>query len=228
MSYHKKHRNRRSVRLKGYDYSSPGEYFITICTQNRECLFGDVVDGKMVLNEFGKIAHDKWLKTESIRDNVELDLFIIMPNHMHAIFGITLGAYGNTPSYGNRPPHRNTPSHGNEIKSSTGAYRDTPLRGGENKPLDGADISHPRDETNKFQSPSKTVGAIVRGYKSSVTAQINKIRNTRGQKVWQRNYYEHIIRNDKSLNRIRDYIINNPMQWHEDRNCPGNILNKSS
>ncbi|MCG2587677.1 transposase [Rhodohalobacter sulfatireducens] len=88
MPSRKKH-NRRSIRLRDYDYSSPGEYFITICAQNRDCLFGEVLDGEMVLNEFGKIAHREWLQTENIRDNVKLDVFVIMPNHMHAIFGIT-------------------------------------------------------------------------------------------------------------------------------------------
>jgi REP element-mobilizing transposase RayT len=103
----RKNHNRQSIRLRDYDYSSPGEYFITICTQNRECLFGQVVDGQMVLNDFGEIANKEWLQTEIIRDNVELDVFVIIPNHMHAIFGITakieksgqsmVGAYSDTP-----------------------------------------------------------------------------------------------------------------------------------
>lgn len=184
----RKKRNRRSIRLRDYDYSSPGEYFITICTQNRECLFGEVVDGEMVLNEFGKIAHDEWLQTEKLRNNVELDVFVIMPNHMHAIFGITAAI--------------------KKFRQPTvGAYRHTPL--------------HETD--SKFKSPSKTVGAIVRGYKSTVTKQINQFRKTPGQRVWQRNYYEHIIRNKKSLNRIRKYILNNPALWVDDENHPDNI-----
>lgn len=130
----RKNRNRRSIRLRDYDYSSPGEYFITICTHNRECLFGEVVDGEMVLNDFGKIAHEEWFRTESIRDNVELDVFVIMPNHMHAIFGIK----ANINEFG---------------KPTVGAYSDTPLH----------------ESNSKFKLPSKTVGAIVRGYKSTVT-----------------------------------------------------------
>ncbi len=177
------HKNRRSIRLRDYDYSSPGEYFVTICTHKRECLFGDVVDGEMGLNEIGEIDNNEWLKTETIRDNVELGAFIIMPNHMHAIFGIV---------------------------ESLGAYRDTPL---------------PRDANSNpsFKSPSKTVGAIVRGYKSAVTTKINTLKNSAGQKIWQRNYYEHIIRNEKSFRRIQNYIINNPAKWGDDMNHPDNL-----
>lgn len=142
----------------------------------------------MVLNDFGKIAHHEWLQTENIRDNVELDVFVIMPNHMHAIFGIKADVHEFR-----RPTVR--------------AYRDTK-----------------QPKTNReFKSPSKTVGAIVRGYKSTVTKQINQIRETPGQKIWQRNYYEHIIRNEKSLERIRDYIQNNPASWQEDQNHPNNF-----
>ena len=184
----RKQHNRRSIRLRDYDYSSPGEYFITICTQNRECLFGEVVDGEMVLNDFGKIAYNEWNQTEKVRSNVELDVFVIMPNHMHAILGIV----ANIQELG---------------QPTVGAHGDTPLH----------------DHKSKFKSPSKTVGAIVRGYKSTVTKQINQIRQTPGQKIWQRNYYEHIIRNEKSLNRIRDYILNNPASWEEDQNHPGNF-----
>lgn len=90
----KNKKNRQSIRLKGYDYSLPGEYFITICTHNRKHIFGDVVGGEMRLNRFGKIAKHEWLKTESIRDNVVLDSFIIMPNHMHAVFGIVSPVVG--------------------------------------------------------------------------------------------------------------------------------------
>lgn len=178
----KKQNNRQSIRLKGYDYSSPGEYFITICTHNRKHIFGNVVDGEMQLNRFGKIAQNEWVNTESIRDNVVLDTFIIMPNHMHAVFGIMSNV------------------------GAVGAYRDTPVR----------DIPC-NNYKSKFRSPSKNVGAIVRGYKSAVTTKINRLGKSTGTKIWQRNYYEHIIRNDKSLNHIRDYIINNPAKWQADK-----------
>jgi REP element-mobilizing transposase RayT len=195
MNYSRQH-NRRSIRLRGYDYSSPGEYFITICTNKRECLFGDIENGEMVLNELGIIARDEWTNTENIRDNVKLDRFVIMPNHMHAIFQITniVGAYGDTPlQCGGTTMHKHVHRPQNDEGKST-----------------------------NFKSPSNTVGAIVRGYKSAVTTKINTLHQRPGQKIWQRNYYEHIIRNVESLNRIRKYILNNPARWEGDMNHPLN------
>ena len=81
--------HRRSIRLKDYDYSSQGYYYITICLQNRECLLGDIRDGELFINEYGKIAQNEWLKTANIRNNVELDDFVIMPNHIHGILVLT-------------------------------------------------------------------------------------------------------------------------------------------
>jgi len=115
MGYHPEKHSRRSTRLKGYDYASPGWYFVTICTHNRACLFGQINDGKMTLNEWGRIARDQWRKTESIRDNVLLDAFVIMPNHMHGIVQIT-GSNNNT----------GADSAGTD--NVVGAYHDTPLR----------------------------------------------------------------------------------------------------
>ena len=160
--------HRRSIRLKGYDYAQPGLYFITICTKDRQHLFGSIENGRMIHNRFGEIAHNEWIKTAEIRDNVEILEFVIMPNHMHGII-LLEGAYGNTPLQA------------------------------------------------KFQSPSKTIGAIVRGYKGTVTKQINVLRQMPGVPVWQRNYYEHIIRNEISYHRIAEYIINNPLKWQDDR-----------
>ena len=77
--------HRRSIRLRSHDYSSPGYYFITLCCKNRECLFGEIVDHKMILNDFGRIVHDEWMRSATIRKEIELDEFIVMPNHFHAI-----------------------------------------------------------------------------------------------------------------------------------------------
>lgn len=104
MKYNPDIHHRRSIRLKGYDYSSEGAYFITICTQNMECLFGEIVEGNIVLNDIGRIVENEWLKTSIIRRNIELDEFIIMPDHFHGIIVINesyaknnVGAYCNTP-----------------------------------------------------------------------------------------------------------------------------------
>ncbi len=167
-------RNRKSIRLQSYDYKQPGYYFITICTHKKCHIFGEIFNGHMILNHYGVVAKRNWLNTQNIRPNVKLGSFVIMPNHMHAVFQIVYA----------------------EI--NVGAYRDTPLPRG-------------------FKSPSNSVGAIVRGYKSTVTKQINQIRKTSVPKIWQRNYHEHIIRDQKSLNKITEYIEMNPRLWNKDR-----------
>jgi len=182
--------HRRSIRLKEYDYSQPGAYFITICTHQREHLFGEIVGGEMILNEFGQIAHEEWHKTALIRNEIESGEFVIMPNHIHGIFIIhePVGAYRDTPK-------------GGVGDTPVGAYGHTPL---------------PETKPATFESPSKTLGAIVRGFKCAVTTQINQKRGTPGRPVWQRNYWEHIIRDEKDLYNAQAYILNNPAQWEND------------
>lgn len=196
MSYNPNIHNRRSIRLKGYDYSQAGLYFITICCYNRECLFGDVVNGEMVLNEYGTIACNEWLNTPNIRKNVELDVFVIMPNHMHGII-ILNGETG----WGelHSPYNIITDNRTGELHSPINAISDNKM---------GECNSPP-------QGPSNNIGAIVRGYKSSVTKQFNLLNI--GCTVWQRNYHEHIIRNEKSYQNISEYIVNNPAKWNDDK-----------
>ncbi len=186
---------RRSIRLKGYDYSQAGLYFITICTQNRACLFGNVVNDEMILNEYGHIAHNEWMKTPEIRTNVELCDFVIMPNHVHGIIRILRRGEMNSPKMNS--PNTNMPEMplnalSNELHSfDNGGVFNTPLR-----------------------SPSQTIGSIVRGYKSSVTKQLGLL-GFNG-KIWQRNYHEHIIRDEQSYINISNYIIKNPANWNRD------------
>ncbi|WP_392419833.1 transposase [Capnocytophaga canis] len=179
---------RRSIRLKGYDYSREGLYFITICCQNREHYFGEIVDGKMQLNEIGEIAYNEWINTETIRKNVVLHSFVVMPNHFHTIVEIAHQCRGvlHTPNYITlRTPNGDEKGVFNTSNNEKGVCN-TPLR-----------------------SPSQTLGAIVRGYKSAVSKKI-------GFSVWQRNYYEYIIRNEESYFKIHEYIENNPAKWEED------------
>jgi putative transposase len=191
MNYHSDIHNRRSIRLKEYDYSQPGVYFVNIVTQNSECVFGDAADGKLMLNDAGKIVRNEWLKTAEIRLNVQLDTFVVMPNHLHGIIVIkdhemngmddnVIGAYDDVGADDN-----------------VGAYGRTPLR---RKP--------------------KSLGSIIAGFKSVTTKHINIYRQTPGIPVWQRNYYEHIIRNENELHRIREYIMNNPLKWELDDENP--------
>ncbi len=171
--------HRRSIRLKDYDYRNVGAYFITICAYKRECLFGEVVDLEMRLNEYGEIIQDEWLKTETVRPNIELDEFVMMPNHLHGILVLN----------------------------------------------DNTGVSHEKPGATHRVAPTGpqtgSVGAIVGQYKSIVTKRINKQRGTPGHPIWQRNYHEHIIRDEDELNRIRFYIANNPAQWDSDLENPG-------
>jgi putative transposase len=186
MKYSPDIHRRRSIRLKGYDYSQAGLFFITISMKNRLCLFGEIVDdgrGTMhrALNKYGRIAEKEWTKTSEIRPNIRLDEFVIMPNHMHGIIEI------------------------NEIADG----RDT---------MHCKGTMHRAPTVEQFGKPtSNTIPTIIRGYKSSVTKQINILRNQPGVPVWQRNYYEHIIRNEKSYYQISEYIQTNPLKWQDDQ-----------
>ena len=176
---------RKQIRLRGYNYSSPGWYYITICTYKRRLFLGEIKNKKMELNEYGKIIKDELIKTPLLRQNVFLDIFQIMPNHVHLVMRITAGAYCHTPLPTNR---------GNEKVNS-----------------------------QHFRSPSKNLGATIRGFKSSVTKKICQIIGNPQFPVWQRSYYDHIIRSEKSLGKIRQYIQLNPLLWDCDRNNPNNF-----
>jgi REP element-mobilizing transposase RayT len=187
--------HRRSIRLKGFDYSQAGLYFITICCQDRFCHFGHVENDAMILNEYGQIAFDEWMKLPERYPNFELDVFQIMPNHIHAIISLTnpaavratlaVAPIGNTVS-----PIANSVAH------------DT-IGAGVNPAPTGTGVSD-----------------IVGAYKSLVSngcLKIFKSKNEMMGKLWQRNYYEHIIRNEQSYQRIAEYIMNNPIKWREDK-----------
>ena len=197
--------HRRSIRLPGYDYSQPGYYFVTVCIHDRkQNLFADIVDAEMVENEYGAIVRTELMVTEKIRPNIKIDTCIIMPNHVHVILGIrdvcidvpVVGAYCNTPL-------RETPpfTHHSDIPQRNSCHH-LPVQSAYKTP---------------FASPSGTIGAVVRGIKSTITKQINILRNSPGTAIWQRNYYEHIIRDEKSLFFIRKYIRENPINWVNDR-----------
>ena len=176
--------HRRSIRLKEYDYSQPGAYFITICTHQREHRFGEVVNGVMQSNEFGQIAQEEWLKTALIRGEIELDEFVIMPNHFHGIIWIVDG----------RGTARRAPTGG--LGETSANF--TPTHEQFGKPVVGS------------------IPTIVRAFKSAVSRRINLARCTPGKPVWQRNYWEHIIRDEKDLTNAQAYILNNPAQWEND------------
>ena len=206
--------HRRSIRLKGYDYRRPGAYYVTINAQNKACLFGEVVDGEMRLNDAGRVAEECWRAIPDHFPHVELDAFVIMPNHIHGIVWIVDDAFVGAKNVSPEPNTGNTgaknvspePNTGN-----TGAKDFSPRRG----------MPRAASRATVFRSPSKTVGSIVRGFKIGVTKWIRA--NTDIHDVWQRNYYEHIVRDDDDLNRIRLYIAGNPARWDEDSENPGRL-----
>lgn len=149
--------HRRSIRLRDYDYSQPGAYYVTICTYEREHLFGRVKDGKIALNEYGKAVWECWRELPKRYVTVRLDAFVIMPNHIHAIIILTAGL-----------------------------------------------------------SPRASLSEIVRNLKTYSAKWINRLRRSPQAPVWQRNYYEHIVRDNQEWEAIREYIRNNPVNWEQD------------
>lgn len=185
--------NRHSIRLKEYDYSEPGFYFITICVRNKQCILGEIIseenyfDGaKIKLSKLGKIINEVWLLIPEHHNNVELDEFVIMPNHIHGIV---------------------------VIRDIDGWKCFAPAH-----PLSrGVACNAPTREFKK--QPSGSLATIVGSFKSATSKIIRRI-NSWEYFSWQRNYYEHIIRDEKELNKIRNYIINNPLRWFDDPENP--------
>ena len=205
MVYDPAKHHRRSIRLKGYDYTSPGAYFVTIGSQDRTCLFGDVVDGRMVLNVYGEVAHAMWERIPRHFAHVQLDAFIVMPNHLHGIIFIVDDTDGRGEAFHPISFDAEDGTRAQRVPSAQGA-------GGNPSPLRCRD-GHPAG------APSGSLGAIVGNYKSITTRRINRVRKAPGTRVWQRNYYERIIRNERGLDAIRRYIEHNPARWEEDRYC---------
>ncbi|MGB6836408.1 MAG: transposase [Dehalococcoidia bacterium] len=186
MTYSPPPHHRRSIRLPAYDYAQPGAYFLTVVTHQRQCLFGEVVDGQVLVSAYGEAVGQEWLRSTQIRREIQLDAFVVMPNHIHGIViidGQTVGAHGRAPP-GHAPPGRAPPGR-------------APLH-----------------------RSARSLGSFIAGFKSAVTKRINEMRRTPGLPVWQRNYYERVIRNEEELRQIRQYIIDNPAQWDEDVENP--------
>lgn len=160
MPYNKAIHNRQSIRLKGFDYSQEGHYFITICTQGQQPLFGEIIMKEMVMNQIGKIVNDQWFQLPARFKGIQLDTFVVMPNHIHGIITI--------------------------LESL----------------------------------PDQTIGKIIGAYKSLAANEYIKLCKANSlpvEKLWQRNYYEHIIRDEEDYSRIVEYIENNPLKWNEDQ-----------
>jgi putative transposase len=278
-SYNPNIHHRRSIRLKGCDYSQAGLYFITICCYDRACLFGEIVVSKnqstndnaaqMILNDAGKIAHECWLEIPNHFPNVVLHEFVVMPNHIHGIIEFVVGANNHSPNIigakdvspnneiskdvspniersnnytvnvetnENISPNAETNKTNtiqNELNENYATnnemYKIDTLNNLRSLDVAGARIISQNTNSNRIgslddvgakiisplRSPSKTIGSVVRGFKIGVTKWVRQ--NTNVYDVWQRNYHEHIIRNDPSYQKISNYIINNPAKWADDK-----------
>ena len=194
----------KSMRLKYWDYTTPWWYFVTISTQNHKEYFGEIINGKMQLNQIGKIAEYEWIKTAGLRENIELDEFIIMPNHIHGIVII------------------------NESKTTCRdvASNVLDIEGNKNSEtvIFNTDVARYVSTANKNYfsniSPNpKSLSAVIRGFKSAVTKQCNLHKYNF---KWQPKFYDRIIRNEKELYNIRRYIKQNPLKWDLEKEIPNN------
>ena len=179
---------RRSIRLQGFDYAQTGTYFVTVCTQNRECLFGEVVNGVMMLNDAGEMVRSVWDELSRHYPGINVDGFVVMPNHIHGI--VVLNTVGAGP--------RACPDDGRACHD---------------------------DGQPQGVAPTMSLPDVVHRFKSLTTTRYRHGIDRQGWRpfpgrLWQRNYYEHIIRDEAELNRIRRYIIDNPVQWETDRENP--------
>jgi putative transposase len=264
--------HRRSMRLEGYDYSLPGAYFITLVTYNRECLFGEVANGEMQVNQYGKIVQRAWMDLPFHYPQVSLDTFVVMPNHVHGIVIINDYGRGGSPTDRNDmsdisidsgeiiPDAKKTRPYESEgliIPNGKGRSQTLVMpnhvhgiviindygRGG--SPTDRNDMSdismdsreiipdakktRPYEsegliipdgksgsQTRLYKMMSHGLPEIIRAFKSFSARRINQLRNIHGVAVWQRSYYDHIIRNDRDFRNIWEYIHTNPQKWTED------------
>lgn len=154
--------HRRSLRLQDYDYRWAGAYFVTICTHQREAVFGAIAGTAMDLNAYGQIVAEDWVWLAARFAGVELDAFVVMPNHVHGIIVIA------------------------------------------------------GPESDSRIAPTKPLGGLVGAFKTVSTKHVNEWRETPGAALWQRDFYEHVIRNDEDVQRIREYITANPARWRQD------------
>jgi len=230
-------RDRRSIRLKGYDYRLPGAYFITIVGWQRECSFGEIVDGRIQLNSIGKIIQKEWQQLVRHFPQIRLDAFVVMPNHIHGIIVIET-AEADDPSLVRANRHSAEESRdtndipvdqmkgnfdgslqiGRATRPSTEKIRAT-----NDIPVDqmkGNFDGSPQQivQTRRPNGPqTNSLGAMIGQFKSLATKRIWALADINRHPIWQRNYYEHIIRDNLEYQRIVQYIENNPLQWHEDQ-----------
>jgi putative transposase len=196
--------HRRSIRRKGYDYARPGAYFVTICAQGSECLFGQIVSGQMHMNDVGQMVHEAWHAMPRHYAGIEVDVFVVMPNHVHGIIRL-VGAGPRARPGGGQPQ---------------GVAPTTPSA----RPDAGRGVC-PRVGQPRGAAPTLALSDVVHRFKSLTTVRfrqgvVEERQPPLAGRLWQRNYFEHIIRNDRDLERVREYVAANPLRWSTDRENP--------
>ena len=172
---------RRSIRLRGLDYRSPGAYVITVCSFHRACLFGEIVRDQLQPNSIGEIVKEVWRAIPTFFPHLDLDAYVVMPNHVHGILILKEGPRAKHPPEADASPlHRRRPK---------GTQRGS-------------------------------ISAIVQTFKAATTRGVHSLPGMKGLRLWQRGLYDHIIRNDAELNRVRRYIEENPLRWALDEENP--------
>jgi putative transposase len=232
--------HRRSIRLKGYDYTQPGAYFVTISSFQRDEIFGTVVTGVMQLSPIGKIIQTEWFRSAKIRKEIRLfeDEFVVMPNHVHGIVWIVerdivgadgvrpvidgvrpvkrdnVGVNGVHPMDGVRPLDGDNPVTEDPCFDEQGTRHDE--MGTRRVPLRNHDDPH-HEGARRVPRPMapRSLSSFIAGFKAAVTSRAGRELNSGN--IWQRNYYEHIIRNETEFEKIWNYIDSNPLKWQEDQ-----------
>ena len=171
-------KTRRSIRLASFDYRTPGAYYITIVAHDRQPLLGTIVDGMTALSALGHVVDGEWRRTATQRDNVELDQYVVMPDHLHALLWIL-------------PDGRE----------------------------DDSDPTNPVPAQGRRFGvmPKDSLSSIVRSFKSAATRTVNAERGTPSATFWQRGFFERVVRNERELDLVRRYIVDNPARWEVDR-----------
>lgn len=254
-NYYEQYRS-ESNRMPGWDYSRNGYYFVTPVLQGMKWILGKITDGKMILSDFGKIVNEEWLKSFEIRQELILDEFIIMPNHLHAIIILKhaedahnhsseIDNFINDPYLSNTDDfdeneyfnddqneiwHRNENSNeignGNEKSDGNGNEKSHGNGNGNVQTHGRASLRAGQSAQSHFYRPSQSISSFMAGFKSATTSKIDDYidlhqlpipKYNRNNRLWQLNYNDHIIRNDREYTRIKSYIQNNPKKWEKDK-----------
>ena len=224
MAYDPRKHHRRSIRLRGYDYAGGGAYYITICSQNKAYVFGQIVEGEMVMNEAGRLVQKTWDALPQRFVSLVLDAFQIMPNHLHAVF--VLPGPGLEPSLAKAvgapviQPFPESRGRDGDPRFCDGG---PPLLGTESESKEGTASRPPtgraiekEDRVHRSADPRTSMGDVVGAFKSISTIAVNKLLGRTGTRLLHENFYEHIIRDVDEMEIIRDYITHNPERWNED------------